>query len=135
MHGGARELHLHPDRHLDIFIHRLFTLMLSFTLTGTIESGLPTLQLPQFGISSGGNQTEAVGGEDQAASLGTMIRRFCVLSRRSPPPASSLAALKFYFRLGLSLIIVPVVAIIDAAAIAKAFGEIVVDDDEEWVGF
>ena len=112
--------------------------MLSFTLTGTIESGLPTLQLPQFGISSGGNQTEAVGGEeqvDQAASLGTMIRRFCVLSRRSPPPASSLAALKFYFRLGLSLIIVPVVAIIDAAAIAKAFGEIVVDDDEEWVGF
>ena len=41
----------------------------------------------------------------------------------------------FGFRLGLSLIIVPVVAIIDAAAIAKAFGEIVVDDDEEWVGF
>ena len=102
--------------------------MLSFTLTGTIESGLPTLQLPQFGISSGGNQTEAVGGEEQAASLGTMIRRFYALSRRSP-------IIVFGFRLGLSLIIVPVVAIIDAAAIAKAFGEIVVDDDEEWVGF
>ena len=105
--------------------------MLSFTLTGTIESGLPTLQLPQFGISSGGNQTEAVGGEEQveqAASLGTMIRRFYALSRRSP-------IIVFGFRLGLSLIIVPVVANIDAAAIAKAFGEIVVDDDEEWVGF
>ena len=36
----------------------------------------------------------------------------------------------FPFRLGLSLIIVPVVAIIDAAAIAKAFGETDVDGDE-----
>jgi len=71
----------------------------TFTLTGTIESGLPTLQLPQFGTggSLGGNGTEMAGDEEHT-SLGTMISR-----------------------LGLSLIIVPVVAIIDAAAIAKAF--------------
>lgn len=71
----------------------------TFTLTGTIESGLPTLQLPQFGTfgSLGGNGTE-MAADEEPTSLGTMISR-----------------------LGLSLIIVPVVAIIDAAAIAKAF--------------
>jgi len=71
----------------------------TFTLTGSIAAGLPTLQSPQFGISATGNETElATDDGEEYASLPTMMSR-----------------------LGLSLIIVPVVAIIDAAAIAKAF--------------
>ena len=48
-----------------------------FTLTGTIESGLPTLQLPQFGTfgSLGGNGTE-MAADEEPTSLGTMISRF-----------------------------------------------------------
>ena len=55
----------------------IFTLTL-LTVTGTIESGLPTLQLPQFGTggSFGGNGTEMAAGEQEHTSLGTMISRF-----------------------------------------------------------
>ena len=46
------------------------------------------------------------------------------------PIVTDIVMITFCFRLGLSLIIVPVVAIIDAAAIAKAFGEHDEDDDD-----
>ena len=69
----------------------------TFTLTGNIQSGLPVFELPKFSITPD-NTTQ--GETEEYVSFGTMVSR-----------------------LGLSLIIVPVVAIVDAAAIAKAFGE------------
>jgi len=80
----------------------------TFTLTGNIQSGLPVFELPKFSITPD-NTTQ--GETEEFVSFGTMVSR-----------------------LGLSLIIVPVVAIVDAAAIAKAFaGGKPVDVNQEMV--
>ena len=88
--------------------------------------------------------------DEEPTSLGTMISRFLMISiiakdhhrhncHRHIHFPFRLGLLPFaavdvqIFRLGLSLIIVPVVAIIDAAAIAKAFGETDVDADDHHV--
>ena len=90
--------------------------------------------------------------DEEPTSLGTMISRFLMISiiakdhhrhncHRHIHFPFRLGLLAFaavdvaihFFRLGLSLIIVPVVAIIDAAAIAKAFGETDVDADDHHV--
>ena len=81
--------------------------------------------------------------DEEPTSLGTMISRFLMISIIAKDHhihfPFRLGLLPFaavdvqIFRLGLSLIIVPVVAIIDAAAIAKAFGETDVDADEHHV--
>ena len=88
---------------------------------GSIAAGLPTLQPPQFGISATGNETELATDGEEYASLPTMMSRFNLYSALHCSLVQSCIAT--FSRLGLSLIIVPVVAIIDAAAIAKAFGE------------
>ena len=66
-----------------------------FTLTGQIESGLPSFQAPPFGIF-GSNETST---EDDT-DLSGMISQ-----------------------LGSAIIIIPLIAILESVAIAKAFGE------------
>ena len=66
-----------------------------FTLTGQIESGLPSFQPPPFGIS-GGNDTST----DDDTDLAGMVSQ-----------------------LGSAIIIIPLIAILESVAIAKAFGK------------
>ena len=65
-----------------------------FTLTGKIESGLPSFQPPPFSIS-GSNETTS----DEDTDFKGMISQ-----------------------LGSAIIIIPLIAILESVAIAKAFG-------------
>ena len=66
-----------------------------FTLTGKIESGLPSFQAPPFGIS-GSNETSTEDDTDLAGMIS---------------------------QLGSAIIIIPLIAILESVAIAKAFGK------------
>ena len=66
-----------------------------FTLTGEIESGLPSFQAPPFGIF-GANDTST---EDDTDLQGMVSQ------------------------LGSAIIIIPLIAILESVAIAKAFGK------------
>ena len=69
----------------------------TFTLTGNIQAGLPDFQAPYFSLSPNGTSETVV---EEYVSFGTMIGR-----------------------LGISILIIPIIAIVDAVAISKAFGE------------
>ena len=69
----------------------------TFTLTGNIQAGLPDFQAPYFSLSPN-DITETV--VEEYVSFGTMVSR-----------------------LGVSIIIIPIIATVDAVAISKAFGE------------
>jgi len=77
-----------------------------FTLTGQIESGLPSFQPPPFGIS-GGNDTSTEDDTDLAGMVS---------------------------QLGSAIIIIPLIAILESVAIAKAFaGGKPVDASQEMI--
>ena len=73
-----------------------------FTLTGQIEGGLPSFQPPPFSLELN-TSTEAGSWELTYQGFGDMIST-----------------------LGAAVIIIPIIAILESVAIAKAFGKIIV---------
>jgi len=70
----------------------------TFTLTGIIHSGMPTFQLPPFSVAA--NTSILAAYDDEEVPLSVMVSR-----------------------LGSGIVVVPIIAILDAVAIATAFAD------------
>ena len=71
-----------------------------FTLTGSIESGLPAFQPPPFFLSASNSSFNGKSSDQESVSFTEMAGK-----------------------LGSAIIIIPIIAILESVAIAKAFGK------------